>query len=418
MIVIVGAGMAGLTAARVLHRQGAPFLLFEREESVGGRVRTDRTAGGFRLDRGFQVLFTRYPAVRRHIDLDQLGPRAFTPGAIIMGPNGERDDIDDPIRVPKKAWQALRSSSLTLADKGRIALEAADLRLRIAEGIFTDRDMSTRAYLHDRGFSHRAIERFFAPFFGGTFLDRSLSTSSNLFRFNYKMLAEGQAVLPAFGMGAIPRQLAALLPPTSLRLGRPVERLLREGDRVAGVEAGSERIDADAVIVAAEGPAAAALTGLPLPSEGVGVTTLYFAGEAPLLSEKKIVLNAAPGGYINEVAPLSNVAPEYAPQGQHLISASVLGVRPEDDAAVEQRVRAELAGWFGATAVAGQQLLSIGRISFGQFRQPPGIFAALPPVRSGIPGLYNGGEATRASSINGAMEAGEAAALAVLEDLA
>jgi len=103
MIVIVGGGLAGLTAARALFKARQPFVLFEREAVVGGRVRTDVTPDGFRLDRGFLVLFTHYPAVRRYIDLKQLALRPFTPGAVIFGPDGERDELVDPLRVPARA---------------------------------------------------------------------------------------------------------------------------------------------------------------------------------------------------------------------------------------------------------------------------------------------------------------------------
>src|SRR5207237_7679899 len=123
-----------------------------------------------------------------------------------------------------------RSPALSLADKGRLALEVADLRLRTAEGIWTDRDTTTLAYLHERSFSSQAIDRYFRPLFGGILLDRTLQTSSNSFRFTLKMLAEGEIVVPALGMGELSRQLAANLPPASVRTGVPVDALLRDGD--------------------------------------------------------------------------------------------------------------------------------------------------------------------------------------------
>jgi phytoene dehydrogenase-like protein len=418
VIAIVGGGLAGITAARVLFRERAPFVLFEREPVLGGRVRTEVTPEGFRLDRGFQVLFTRYPAVRRFVDLKQLGLCAFTPGAVILGPGGERDELADPLRVPASVWKTLRSPALSLADKGRVALEVADLRLRIAEGIWADRDTTTHAYLHQRGFSEAAIERFFRPLFGGIFLDRSLNTSSNAFRFTFKMLAEGDTAVPALGIGELARQLAAPLPPGSLRLGVTVEALLREGGRVTGARIGDEEFRADAVILAIDSPTAAALSGEALPAAGNGVTTLYFAGPRPVTDEQRLLLNADPEGTINEAVQISNVAPQYAPPGEHLLSVTVLGNRPEPDADIEAKVRTELSGWFGDDAVAHQRLLSLSRIAFAQFSQPAGFAERLPSVRSALPGLYHGGEYTRASSINGAMEAGEAAARAVLEDLA
>jgi phytoene dehydrogenase-like protein len=418
VIVIIGAGPGGLTAARVLHRARRPFLLFDPEEVPGGRVRTDITPEGFRLDRGFQALFSRYPAVQRHIDLPALAPRVFTPGAVLFDAQGNRSELDDPIRVPAKVWRTLRSPVLTLADKGRVALEVADLRLRTAEGIFTDRDSTTHAYLHTRGFSEAAITQFFRPFFGGIFLDRSLQTSSNAFRFCFKMLAEGQTLVPAHGMAELPRQLAAALPPASLRLGVAVEEIVREDGRVQGVRAAGEAIDAEAIIVAAPAPEATELTGAVLPDQGVGVTTLYFAGPEPLTDEKRVLLNAAPEPFINEAVQISNIAPEYAPPGEHLLSVTVLGARNEPEAVLEALARRDLARWFGEPALARQRLLLLSRIPFAQFSQPAGFAARLPASRTNTRGLYLGGEFTRASSINGAMEAGEAAAQALLDDIA
>ena len=53
--VVIGAGLAGLAAASTLHRAGREVIIVERDDSVGGRVRTD-LEDGYVLDRGFQVL--------------------------------------------------------------------------------------------------------------------------------------------------------------------------------------------------------------------------------------------------------------------------------------------------------------------------------------------------------------------------
>src|SRR3712207_8367486 len=45
--------------------------VLEASDGVGGRVRTDRV-DGFLLDRGFQILFTAYPAAHRQLDMDRL----------------------------------------------------------------------------------------------------------------------------------------------------------------------------------------------------------------------------------------------------------------------------------------------------------------------------------------------------------
>jgi len=44
-VIIVGAGLAGLSCARRLQTQGADYLLIEASDRVGGRVKTDVVKG-------------------------------------------------------------------------------------------------------------------------------------------------------------------------------------------------------------------------------------------------------------------------------------------------------------------------------------------------------------------------------------
>ena len=97
-VVIVGAGLAGLAAARVLHRAGRRVVVCEASDGVGGRVRTD-LVDGYRLDRGFQVLLTAYPELEHQFDIGALDLRAFDPGARIWD-GATMHTIGDPFRRP------------------------------------------------------------------------------------------------------------------------------------------------------------------------------------------------------------------------------------------------------------------------------------------------------------------------------
>src|SRR6476620_7689638 len=108
-IIIIGAGMAGLACATWLHRAGRPVLVLEAADAVGGRVRTDLTPEGFRLDRGFQVLQTNYPEARRIFDYGALNLKAFRSGAVIRLPNGDETTLQNPLQKPLAAFSALSS---------------------------------------------------------------------------------------------------------------------------------------------------------------------------------------------------------------------------------------------------------------------------------------------------------------------
>src|SRR5205823_14106404 len=106
--------------ANWLHRAGRPVLVLDAADAVGGRVRTDLTPEGFRLDRGFQVLQTNYPEARRIFDYGALNLKAFRSGAVIRLADGRETTLENPLQKPLAAFSALSSPIGTLPDKLRI----------------------------------------------------------------------------------------------------------------------------------------------------------------------------------------------------------------------------------------------------------------------------------------------------------
>ena len=417
-VIVIGAGLAGLTCAKVLAYNGVEVSVFEAADGIGGRVRTDEK-DGFLLDRGFQVYFTAYPASRRHLDHDKLDFRTFDPGAIVR--RGRRADIlSDPLRDPKALVPSLLSDVAGFGDELRTLVLAAKTAWgrEVSAGYVPGDDATSLNYLREMGFSEKFIDGFFRPFYGGIFLDRSLSTSARVLRFTFRMLATGSTVVPARGIGEIPKQLASHLPDGALHLNSPVEKLLRDGDQVTGVRTtgdGAGEHEADAVILATEAPAARELAGgeiSGLPEGAVGQVCLYYATRPGSLGGgKKILLNAEDGGFLNNVTEVSAVAPEYAPEGRGLVSAVALSGfdRPDDE--LYRRGVEDITRWYPE---ADLRPLALYRIPYAQFDQPPGVHEILPDNRPDTPGLFLAGEYTEDSSINGSMLSGEKAAGAVL----
>ena len=419
-VIVVGAGLAGLVAARRLAASGADVTVVERRSTVGGRVRTE-TRDGFTLDRGFQVLFTAYPAVRRELDLDALDLRHFRPGAVIARP-GSRSVLSDPLRDLRAAPASIRNSEVTLSDKLRTLLLRQHVGTRTESEIFRSTDRSIRSSLREWGFSKDYVDHFVAPFYGGITLDRSLSTSKRVFEYTFKALSAGEIAVPAAGMRAIPEQLAerARTAGAQISCSERVRSIEDDGGGTVTVETDAETMGADAVVVATDPKEAHRLTEVEsIPRDARGCVTQYYRlpAESAPRTGRKILLNAADPSP-NTVVPMSEVAPEYAPDGAALFNATFLGDAAQERAAsaLAEEARLTLESWYPERDFSALEPIRTHRIEFAQFDQPPGIHESLPDARAPGGRTYLAGDYTAWSSIQGAMRSGREAARAVERD--
>lgn len=406
-VIVVGAGMAGLTCAWELKREGIRTLVLEAAGAVGGRVRTERFEG-FSLDRGFQVLLTAYPVCRQVLDFEALNLGAFDPGARIRLARGEAI-LADPFRQPLSAVSTALAPVGNLADKLRIARLRQRLLSHPLDAVWSLPNVSTADYLRQLGFSEVMQERFFRPFLAGIFLERELSTSARMFGFVYRCFSAGEAALPEGGMQAIPDQLAADLPAGTVLPGQRVEGVEPDHVRLAD----GRTLGARAVVVAVDGEQARRwFPQLPGRSWNGGVCHYFSATDAPFGKERLLWLNGTGTGRINHLAVPSAVAPGYAPEGQALVAVNTIG--PDNPG--EADLRAELEAHLGPRVRDWRYLKAVAVP-----RSLPAFGPAEAEQVAGFDGLtaspFLCGDTTREGSLNGAMASGIQAARRVVKFL-
>lgn len=413
-VIVVGAGLAGLACARELEAKGLECLLLEASDGVGGRVRTDEV-DGFLLDRGFQVYLTAYPEGERILNYEALNFQRFTPGAMVRF-NGKFHKVVDPWREPFAALASLLSPVGSMADKLRVARLRGSAMAGTPDGLLGRREMSSMELLRDYGFGDNMIERFFQPFFGSVLLDAQLRPSSRMLEYVFRMMAEGDTVLPADGMGAIPQQLASGLKKSGIRMNARVKRVAKNSVELED----GQVFEGSAVVVATEGYEALKL--LPpalLPelgnAEGRKVMNLYFSfeGEAPI-TEPIIILNGNLEWPVQSLCFPSVVAPSYAPEGYQLVSVSVLGNPLQEDRLIESTCRTQMERWFGKEARRWQHMRTY-RIPYAHPANSSSKVKELPVKLEN--GVYICGDHRYFPSINAALVNGRHAAEAVAADL-
>jgi predicted NAD/FAD-dependent oxidoreductase len=406
-VVIVGAGLAGLSCARTLAAAGIQVIVVEKSDGVGGRVRTD-SVDGYRLDRGFQILLTAYPELDRWFDLDALDFRRFRAGANVW--TGKRfARVGDPLRRPTDLFSTLRAPIGSFADKLRILQLVASVRRGKARSLLSRPDMTTMKRLERGGFSPTMINRFFRPLFAGIQLDPELEVSSRRFEMIMRMLAVGDTGVPALGMGTLSETLAAPLPDGSLQLNRAV--LSIDSGRVSFADGGSTT--ARIVVVATDGPTASSLAHVTDPGSR-SVAALWFAADESPLAGPVLALDGAASGPVKNFAVMTEVSPAYAPSGRHLAVAAVPGA-PARSTELEADSRTQLRSWFGPV-VDHWDLLRIDRIKHAQPNQEP-PFSPKKPVKVAS-NLFVCGDHRDTASIQGALFSGRRTAEAVLAQLA
>ena len=256
-VVVVGGGLAGLTAGWRLQQAGHDVEVLEACAEPGGRMRSERH-GGFTLDRGAQFVSSAYRNLQGLIDAlglrDEVRPFRHASNAVLRAGELHAADADTPLRI-------LRSPLLSVRAKLRLSRLLVDAWRKRAwidpwhperAAPIDDEDMAS--YLR-RLVGGEAFEYLLAPAFSSTFdsepEDLSAAFALQAIRFTSD---DFRLQTLAGGVGRVTRALAGGL---DVRAGCRVTSVETEtgGARVRFVSGGGEQaVRADAAVVALPGP--------------------------------------------------------------------------------------------------------------------------------------------------------------------
>ncbi|MGI8665490.1 MAG: NAD(P)/FAD-dependent oxidoreductase [Jatrophihabitans sp.] len=415
-VVIVGAGMAGLVAAVELSRAGRQVLLLESADRPGGRVSTD-LVDGFRLDRGFQLINPSYPQLRRLdslgvLDLDRLQLQGFQAGVRVALDDGHAV-LADPRRSPKDLLAGLRAPLGSPLDKARFAAWALRCATLPPARLVTGPDQPYGDRLSQAGIDGPLRRSVIEPFLAGVLGEDAGQSSAHFVSLLIRAFVRATPAVPAWGMQALPAQLAGALPAGVLRTGVHVQALERDADAtVRAVRTDGGSIGCRAVLIAADPASAARLAGLDVP-ELRSLTTFWFVADQAPYRRPLLHLDGTRRGPVVNAAVLSAAAPAYSPDGRALIASTMLGLPEGRD--TERVVREQTGRMFGAPS-QDWQLLRTDAIAGALPAMRPPLTIRQPVQLSET--LFVAGDHRDTASLQGALASGSRAARAIRRQLA
>jgi protoporphyrinogen oxidase len=291
--IVVGAGLAGLSAVRELEKSGRYVLLLEASDSVGGRVKSDYI-DGFICDRGFQVINPQYPEV--------------TKSGVLKGLDFKY--ISGQIRLAdyqRKVGYSLSTFSSQFGSVGE--------KLKLLRFVANPKVSNLKSFGDYTKSFPTLYERVLKPFLTGVFLSDPKNIAGDVAQEILRSFVKSLPGIPAGGVGQFSQRLAASV--KNLKLNERVEMITK-----GKVVTTAGQYNAKYIVVATDPTTAAQLvTGSALPKMFES-TTAYFATSDLPMDGKNLVISSN-SKLVNSIV-ISQVSAKYAPVGQHLISATSL----------------------------------------------------------------------------------------------
>lgn len=252
-VIVIGAGIAGLTAAHHLQQRGRRVVVLEAEHNAGGRMRSE-LLNGHVLDRGAQFLSSSYSIIPRLLQEMGLADRLRATSrrsAIVRGGRPRVLRIDRPLdawssgllssgaflRLGWHTWRTRRATLLSLSDYA----DWADFD-----------DETTRSWVEENC-GREVCDYFFEPMLQGFYFQAPEETSKALaMAITTFGLRRASTMTLEGGLGQLPEAMARGL---DVRLDTPVSHVGMVDGRVR-VESPSGKMEATHVVLAVPAPAA------------------------------------------------------------------------------------------------------------------------------------------------------------------
>lgn len=208
MYVVIGAGLAGLSAALTLQDAGAQVTVLESSDRPGGRVASD-LIDGFILDRGFQLINMNYPEVK-HWGIEQELDFRQAPRSVRVSFDSDYVSLGDP----RSAFFSIFSSK-----SGSLAAKLSFLKYLLSKPLQSE---SVEAHLLRCG-TGDLYQKVLKPFLQGVFLADPARVSAVVGREIIGSFISGRSGIPADGVSALPLALAKRV--KNLHLNTRVEEI-------------------------------------------------------------------------------------------------------------------------------------------------------------------------------------------------
>ena len=307
-VTVIGAGLAGLSAALTLQGAGRLVIVIEASDRVGGRVASD-VIDGFTLDRGFQLINSQYPELKRLKVMEEVDFIA-APRAVEISLGEDRIVLGDPRSHPLSAFSSETGSLTSKVNFLRYLYSHSSVSISVEDELQKLGDL---------------YKKVLCPFLTGVFLTSPANVNAVIGKEIIRSFISGKPGIPTRGVGALPEALAKRL--SNIELGRNINSL----NELTGP-----------VIVATDVTTAAQLLDMTSVPKLATSTTWYHEIPTQLTSSKCLVIDGQKRGPVVNSIAISNLAPSYAPAGKTLLSSTTV------EFASESEVRRHLALLWGA----------------------------------------------------------------------